>query len=250
MIDVGARIREFRKQRKLTSKELSNKLGLSPGFVSQIETGQKIPSLETLEQFCIALDVSLSAFFDIFKMSGIGIVCRTFRRYRGITPKELADKLVVSEAFIAQLEEGIFTPSVSTLIEIANILEINIDALHCIMYKTANIHSILKKRQLSIYKLATMTNIDQITLNSIFADYMVPSIDQIQRICDALGISLIEFWGDEKEFNNTQPKNADTELFEILEKQLTFNGISIDEKDKKAIIEFIDFRVYKKIKNE
>lgn len=57
---IGDRIRFFRQNKKLTLKELSLKAGLSISFLSDIENGRRLPSLENLSKIAEALDVSLS----------------------------------------------------------------------------------------------------------------------------------------------------------------------------------------------
>ena len=45
---IGAQIREFRKQLKMTVVEVSKQAGLSQGMLSKIERGVTSPSLSTL----------------------------------------------------------------------------------------------------------------------------------------------------------------------------------------------------------
>jgi len=62
-IDVGERIRALRMLRGLTQKELGDRCDLSKGFISQLETDQAAPSLETLGDILDVLGVSFSEFF-------------------------------------------------------------------------------------------------------------------------------------------------------------------------------------------
>ena len=52
---LGTRIKEQRQRRTLTQRQLAEKVNLTPGFVSLIETGKKKPSLEVLIYICEAL---------------------------------------------------------------------------------------------------------------------------------------------------------------------------------------------------
>ncbi len=65
MINIGARIKELRKQKGISGKELSMNLGFTQSFLSGIENGNKKCSLETLVSICDMLDVSLSDFFAV-----------------------------------------------------------------------------------------------------------------------------------------------------------------------------------------
>ena len=60
---IGAQIREFRKQLKMTVVEVSKQAGLSQGMLSKIERGVTSPSLSTLSAIAGALNVPVTAFF-------------------------------------------------------------------------------------------------------------------------------------------------------------------------------------------
>ena len=46
--DLGRRIRECRKRKKMTQEELAEKTNISASFLGHIERGTRIPSLETI----------------------------------------------------------------------------------------------------------------------------------------------------------------------------------------------------------
>lgn len=60
---VGKQVRELRKVRGLTLKELSLKSGLSTGLLSQMERGISAPSIRSLQALGRALEVPASWFF-------------------------------------------------------------------------------------------------------------------------------------------------------------------------------------------
>ena len=59
-LDVGRRIKELRMRTGMNQKELAEKVGLTPSFISQLENNQIAPSLSSFIQICDALGVSLS----------------------------------------------------------------------------------------------------------------------------------------------------------------------------------------------
>jgi len=61
---LGARIRELRKGRVLTLRQLANKTALSVSLISQIELGKSAASVATLRKLATALGVSLADLFD------------------------------------------------------------------------------------------------------------------------------------------------------------------------------------------
>lgn len=63
-VQVGVRLRTFRKAAGLSINELGNKAGVSNGMISQIERGLTNPSVKTLERLHIALSVPLTALLE------------------------------------------------------------------------------------------------------------------------------------------------------------------------------------------
>lgn len=61
---IGNRIKEERLKRKLTLKQLSEMVGLSIGYLSQVERGYGTLSLNALEKLSAALDIEICKFFD------------------------------------------------------------------------------------------------------------------------------------------------------------------------------------------
>jgi len=58
--EIGAKIRFLRKRHGLTLKRLSNKLGYAThGYLSEIETGKKIPSMDFIIKFCGLLEINI-----------------------------------------------------------------------------------------------------------------------------------------------------------------------------------------------
>ncbi|MDV3198237.1 MAG: helix-turn-helix domain-containing protein [Vigna little leaf phytoplasma] len=63
-MDIGIRIRNLRLQNKLTQKELSIKLNVTSGYISQIENNLVSPSLKFLLQLCDFFQISISLLFQ------------------------------------------------------------------------------------------------------------------------------------------------------------------------------------------
>jgi transcriptional regulator with XRE-family HTH domain len=60
---VGDRLRAIREERKLSQGDIEGSTGLLRCYVSRVENGHTVPSLETLEKFARALDVPLYRLF-------------------------------------------------------------------------------------------------------------------------------------------------------------------------------------------
>jgi transcriptional regulator with XRE-family HTH domain len=60
---IGERIRELREKRQLSQGDIEEQTGLLRCYISRVENGHTVPSLETLERFANALDVPLYKLF-------------------------------------------------------------------------------------------------------------------------------------------------------------------------------------------
>ncbi|HKS95925.1 MAG TPA: helix-turn-helix transcriptional regulator [Terriglobia bacterium] len=60
---IGQRIRQLREQKRLSQGDIEETTGLLRCYVSRVENGHTVPSLETLERFAAALDVPVYQFF-------------------------------------------------------------------------------------------------------------------------------------------------------------------------------------------
>ncbi|HLW79281.1 MAG TPA: helix-turn-helix transcriptional regulator [Terriglobia bacterium] len=60
---VGQRIRQMRQMKKLSQGDIEESTGLLRCYVSRVENGHTVPSLETLERFAAALSVPLYKLF-------------------------------------------------------------------------------------------------------------------------------------------------------------------------------------------
>jgi transcriptional regulator with XRE-family HTH domain len=63
-IDVGGSLRRLREEHNLTIRALAEKSGLAINTLSLIENGKSSPSVSTLQQLAVALEVPIIAFFE------------------------------------------------------------------------------------------------------------------------------------------------------------------------------------------
>lgn len=60
---IGEKLRALREERKMSQGDVEKSTGVLRCYISRIENGHTIPSLETLERFAAALDVPLYKLF-------------------------------------------------------------------------------------------------------------------------------------------------------------------------------------------
>ena len=64
---ISARIKELRKQKKMTAEKLAWFSDLSKSCVTYAENAQRDIRISTIESICIGLNISVAEFFSTFK---------------------------------------------------------------------------------------------------------------------------------------------------------------------------------------
>lgn len=92
------------------------------------------------------------------------------------------------------------------------------------------IEKLRKERKWSIYQLANEAGLTQSTLSNMFARGTCPTIDTLEKICSAFGISLSEFFDDDQ--NKIYTNKNEVSLI---------NGYrSLTDKEKQAVLQLIN----------
>ena len=60
---IGERLRRLRERRRLTQGDIEQRTGLMKCYISRVENGHTVPSLENLERFAAAFDLPLYQLF-------------------------------------------------------------------------------------------------------------------------------------------------------------------------------------------
>jgi transcriptional regulator with XRE-family HTH domain len=61
---IGTTIRTHRLQKGLSQGDIEKKTGLLRCYLSRVENGHTVPSLDTLSKIAVALDMSIAQFFN------------------------------------------------------------------------------------------------------------------------------------------------------------------------------------------
>ena len=72
-VDLGKRIKELRKNRKLAQGELAAQIGINANHMSRLERGRYQPSVEVLKKIAVALDVSVDALLSDSLTDGFSV---------------------------------------------------------------------------------------------------------------------------------------------------------------------------------
>lgn len=60
---IGDRLRQIREQKNISQGDIERKTGLLRSYISRVENGHTVPSIETLEKFARALEVPMYQLF-------------------------------------------------------------------------------------------------------------------------------------------------------------------------------------------
>ena len=71
-MNIGETIRNFRLQKALSQGDIEKRTGLLRCYLSRVENGHTIPSLDTLAKIANAMDVPLASFFSDHEADGNG----------------------------------------------------------------------------------------------------------------------------------------------------------------------------------
>ena len=97
---VGNRIREFRVMKKMSQEALAFDSDIHPAYLSQVERGEKCPTVETIYKICKGLKIPLSQLMD-FSLEPEPTSDEAVQRIKTALGKVPADKAVK----IAQIVE-------------------------------------------------------------------------------------------------------------------------------------------------
>lgn len=121
---LGEKIRQIRMAKGLTQDDLVKKLGISRAAVGQFEKKSSRPRAGTLLKIADALDVPVYEF-----SFNEGERIKTIRESKGLSQKELGDKVGLTDTQIAQIENLSSRPSNHLIFRLATALDVPCSAL-------------------------------------------------------------------------------------------------------------------------
>ena len=98
------------------------------------------------------------------------------------------------------------------------------------IFVNEKINRMCEARGWTLYQLSDRTEIPYSTLNSAINRNAAPKIDTLQRICDAFGISLAQFFMEDEQL----------EILSLEEKKLVTLFRKLTENKLRAIIEILE----------
>ena len=103
--EVGIRIREARKQKGFTQLMLAEAVGISEMYISQIERGQKLPSLNLFIKIITALDISSDYVLrDALPTGKDFVYAEVAELLDDLTPKQRRTAIDILDAYVRSLK--------------------------------------------------------------------------------------------------------------------------------------------------
>ena len=101
---IGLRLKEARLKKEFTQKDLSNISGIQVTYISEIERGVKMPSINTFIKIIEALDISADYVLRNNISSGKGYVFdEVTERLKDITPRQRKCIVDIIDAYLRNL---------------------------------------------------------------------------------------------------------------------------------------------------
>ena len=192
-MSIGENIKKYRKNNKLTLKQLGELVGLSEQAIGQYERGDRNPSLEILIKIAVALDVSVNELMEDKKLeSDLGTRILECRKAKNFTIQDLANKSGLSFSYISMIENGLRdNPGYNTLKLLANALDTTIEYLMEGKKLESDLGTRIlecrKKKGLTQIQLAQKINKSESTIQKYEANMVRPNIAIIDLLAQVLG---------------------------------------------------------------
>lgn len=126
----------------------------------------------------------------------LGQIIRDFRKERGLTLQELADKMQISPSYLSALERNLRKPSIQVLRKISEHLNIPVS------YLVGSEESVLTGKKLKYMRenrglsLEDLSEISEIPVNRLVkyeAGMEIPDLDDIRRLSEGLNVTIRYF---------------------------------------------------------
>lgn len=167
-MDIGARLRELRKAKKLSTRELAKITNISQPVISRLENNARAADVNLIESICHALGLTLDEFFtgsNILEQESLPPEGNRFmdinkrivqlREEKGYSTTKLAKRAGIAQSTLREIEHGNTSPTWDTINKLCGALELSPLALLTEIYSLPpEIHRIIEKvKRLSIRQL-------------------------------------------------------------------------------------------------
>ncbi|MBS4026432.1 MAG: helix-turn-helix domain-containing protein [Clostridia bacterium] len=245
---AGKKIRDFRKKRGLTLVELSEKLAVSPSYLSSIERNIKKPSLPILKKISECLNISMSNLYEDTMEGSTGEKIRNIREGRGLTIEELSEISNIPTETILKLEKDVLQPDLEQMESLSEALNVTINFFlernNSLRSIGKRLRQVREKQGLTITALADKARVSPGLISQIENTQTIPLLDTLENIANSLGSPLNYFLVENEDVENLL-QSMGTEMIQLLgdsQVQTVLRAIlDMDQSEVNFILNFIQF---------
>lgn len=103
-MELGKNIRYHRKFNKIRSVDLAQQVGVGQPYISEIEKGRKVPSIEVLQRIATALDLTTSELLGEVRPQLDGNMLRLVKAAQGLNDRQVTAVIEMIDAFTYEEE--------------------------------------------------------------------------------------------------------------------------------------------------
>lgn len=247
-MSLGARIREFRRERGLTLTALAEKIDVSPSFLSGVERDIKKPSVTLLQKIGSILNLPLSFLMADSDDGMTAEKLQFMRKGRGLSLEDLAEISGIPAATIQAIEEGTTRPDLDQLEKLSESLNVKIRYFMERRKHSSSLGERVRKcrenQSITQAALAAKSNVSPGLISQIENDQTMPSMDTLEKIAEALGATTYNFLLNQEE-NKELLADLSPELIALLgdvRVQVILRAVRDLEPDElKYILNYLEF---------
>lgn len=190
---IGLIIRDFRKERGITLKELSNMLEISPSYLSAIERNIRRPSIQILKRIGDALNIPVNYLVGSQEDVLSGKKLKYMRESRNLSIEDLSEICDLPVRLIEKFEQGEEVPGLDSLKKLSEGLNVTIKYF---LDRGGNnntlgdrIRKVRMDRDITIKDLADAAGVTPGLISQIENGQTVPHLDTLERIAGTMNTS-------------------------------------------------------------
>ncbi|MFB6291072.1 MAG: helix-turn-helix domain-containing protein [Candidatus Bipolaricaulia bacterium] len=194
--ELGRRLRSVRNSRGLTLDELSSRLDVSPSYLSEVERGNKIPSLKVLCNLSSYLGVPKNVLREALEgseteLESFGEMLANRRDDLGLTKKDLSRVMGWPVTCLEAVESGSSTVPEEFLEDLAEALELPRDFFEYAASETigGKLKFFRQIKDFTQSELSEESGVSPSLVSKIERGEVQPSLPTLAKISEALGIS-------------------------------------------------------------
>lgn len=184
-----AKLRQLRKERSYSLKQLAKIVGVSCSHLSELERGVKKPSPKTIEKLAVGLKIDRAQLTpEQTNRLTLGQRIRQLRANQGKTLGQLAQAANISLTYLNAIEHSEVYPSIQVLEQITEALGVSVvQLMGSVRDIGQKIRSLREQFGVTQAEVAERAEVSPGLVGQIEQGKIQPSLRTIERIAEALG---------------------------------------------------------------